>query len=97
MSANLYETVVNELQASKSNLCCNDVKRLLVKLGFEVRDGKEGGHKIYTHDGLPSFYSSSFNCGHGKNPEILPTYINKIIKTLKQYQIELEEYLKQEE
>ena len=48
------------------------VKYQLERLGFEVRDGSKGGHKVYTHDGLPSFFSASFNCGHGKNPEIKP-------------------------
>ncbi len=82
---------IEHLQQHKTNLCCEDVKRLLVKLGFEVRDGKQGGHKIFVHQGLSSFQSGSFNCGHGKNPEIKPAYIKSIIKILEQYQKELEE------
>jgi hypothetical protein len=46
------------------------------------------------HKGLPSFYSGSFNCGHGKNPEIKPAYISKIIQILKQYHDELNDYLR---
>ncbi len=94
MSAKLQiEDVKKQLQAHKTNLCCDDVKRILEGLGFEVRDGSKGGHKIFVHAGLPSFYSSSFNCGHGKNPEIKPSYISKIVNILKQYNDELEEFL----
>lgn len=93
MSAKLYTEVVDTLRQRKTNLCCNDVKDLLLQLGFEVRDGKRGGHKVFTHDELPSFTSGSFNCGHGKNPEIKPAYITKIIRTLQIYEAELAQYL----
>jgi hypothetical protein len=86
-------TVIKQLQQRKSSLCCEDVKRLLTELGFDVRDGKQGGHKIVVHQGLPAFYSGSFNCGHGKNPEIKPAYITKIIQILKQNQEALDFYL----
>ena len=92
MSVKLKDTI-DHLQQHKTNLCCEDVKHLLVDLGFEVRDGKKGGHKIFVHQGLLSFQSASFNCGHGKNPEIKSAYIQKIIQILKQYQKEIEEYL----
>jgi len=96
MSAKLrIEKAIETLQKHKTNLCCEEVKSLLVDLGFEVRDGKQGGHKIFVHQGLPSFKSGSFNCGHGKNPEIKPAYIGKIIQILKQYCEELEEYLEE--
>jgi len=96
MSAKLrFEKAIETLQQRKTNLCCEDVKSLLVDLGFEVRDGKQGGHKIFVHQGLPSFMSGSFNCGHGKNPEIKPAYILKIIQILKHHRDELEEYLEE--
>lgn len=85
---------INTLKQNKSNLCCKEVKELLTKLGFDVRDGSNGGHKIFVHPNLSSFQSSSFNCGHGKNPEIKQAYINKIIKILEQHSEELEKYLK---
>ena len=94
MSAKLrIQSTIEKLQLHKTNLCCEDVKRLLQGLGFDVRDGKQGGHKIFVHPGLPSFMSGSFNCGHGKNPEIKPAYIGKIIQVLRQYNDELEAYL----
>lgn len=94
MSAKLrIANTIENLQQRKANLCCEDVKSLLVNLGFEVRDGKQGGHKVFVHQGLPSFLSGSFNCGHGKNPEIKPAYIGKIIQVLKQHHDELVRYL----
>ena len=96
MSAKLQiQNTINSLQQRKASLCCNDVKSLLVSLGFEVRDGKQGGHKVFVHQGIPSFMSGSFNCGHGKNPEIKPAYILKIIQILKHHRDELEEYLEE--
>jgi hypothetical protein len=87
----IVKETIEHLQQHKTNLCCEDVKRLLMKLGFDVRDGKQGGHKVFVHRGLSSFQSGSFNCGHGKNPEVKPAYISKIIKILEQHQKELEE------
>lgn len=94
MSAKLkLDQTIAYLQQHKTNLCCDNVKQLLSDLGFEVRDGKQGGHKVFVHQEISSFMSGSFNCGHGKNPEIKPAYIGKIIQILKQYRDELEEYL----
>jgi predicted RNA binding protein YcfA (HicA-like mRNA interferase family) len=83
------EEIILILQQRKTNLCCEEVKNLLQSLGFIVRDGKNGGHKIFVHPELTGFFSGSFNCGHGKNPEIKPAYISGIIKILKQYKGEL--------
>jgi predicted RNA binding protein YcfA (HicA-like mRNA interferase family) len=83
------EEVILILQQRKTNLCCEEVKNLLQSLGFIVRDGKNGGHKIFVHPKITGFFSGSFNCGHGKNPEIKPSYISGIIKILKQYKGEL--------
>lgn len=67
---------------------------MLESLGFTVRDGAKGGHRIYVHPGLPKFKSASFNCGHGKNPEIKPAYITNIIRILEDHQDALAEFLK---
>lgn len=90
----IADTIIT-LQQRKAALCCEEVKSLLLNLGFEVRDGKQGGHKIFVHLGLPSFQSGSFNCGHGKNPEIKPAYIGNIIRVLNQHHDELMRYLKE--
>lgn len=94
---NSTKEIIEQLQLRKSSLCCEDVKQLLTRLGFDVRNGKLGGHKIYVHQGLPSFHSGSFNCGHGKNPEIKPAYITKIVQVLKQYKNELDDYLEKKD
>lgn len=88
-----YKEVVNILSEARKSMRCTELTKQLVRLGFEVRDGGRGGHKLYFHDGLPEFYSASFNCGHGKNPEIKPAYIRKVLKVLEQYKQELIEFL----
>lgn len=93
---NTVKEVLHYLQQHKTNLCCQDISRALKRLGFEVRDGKLGGHKIYVHTGLSSFYSGSFNCGHGKNPEVKPAYVSKIIQVLTLYENEILHYLGEE-
>ncbi len=97
MSARIrFQEVVDRLQSRKTNLCCKDVKELLAQLGFEVRDGKKGGHKVYVHDGLPAFTSGSFDCGHGKNPEIKPAYIGKILRVLQAHEADLLRFLEKD-
>ena len=86
----LYD-IKQRLKKSKRTLRCNEVGVLLESLGFVVRDGSRGGHKIYTHPRLKDFYSGSYNCGHGRNPEIKPAYINQILKNLDTYDAELRE------
>lgn len=85
--------VIAFLKQHKTNLRCEEVKRQLVKLGFEINDGKRGGHKLVKHNGLASFRSLSFNCGHGTNPEIKPAYIDNIITVLNQYVEDIESYM----
>lgn len=86
------DEVIAFLKQHKTNLRCGDVKKQLMALGFDVRDA-DGGHKVFQHTGLPSFNSGSFNCGHGKNPEIKTIYISKIIRWLTEYRDELNLYL----
>ncbi|MGI0153613.1 MULTISPECIES: type II toxin-antitoxin system HicA family toxin [Pseudidiomarina] len=92
MSGNLLKETLSLFESGKA-LRCKEVIAALETLGFEVRDGKRGGHKVYVHDGLNDFHSSAFNCDHGKNPQIKPAYIKKIVKVLKQYEQELLELL----
>lgn len=80
----------NEQYAVKMFVVCLN---RLAWLGFAVRDGKRGGHKIFTHPNLYNFYSSSYNCGHGRNPEIKPAYITNILNILDTYDTELREFL----
>ena len=85
-----------DLRQRKAKIKCKEACEVLQRLGFDIRDGKKGGHKIYVHDHLPSFTSSSLDCGHGRDPEIKPAYIQKIITVLTQYEDELVNYMLQE-
>lgn len=97
MNAKLkIEKVTNAFRERKGHLCCNEVKGLLEQLGFNVRDGKRGGHKIFTHIGLSSFTSGGYNCGHGKNPEVKPAYITKLVRILEEYKTDLTVFLEGE-
>ena len=94
MSGKQFDISLSLFQSNRA-LRCKDVVSELEKLGFEVRDGKRGGHKVYVHDGLSEFHSSSFNCDHGKNPQIKPAYLKQVAKVLKTYEQELKEFLAQ--
>ena len=87
------QSAINHLHTRKGHLRCEEVKRLLESLGFEVKDGKKGGHKVYMHDGISEFYSSSFNCGHGKNPEIKVAYIRNIIGVIEELKTSIAAFL----
>jgi hypothetical protein len=96
MLNSIYTKVIVELKNAGSSMRCDEVKKHLTSLGFEVRDGKRGGHKVYTHLHLSAFTSGAFNCDHGKNPEIKKAYITKVIKVLKQHEGELIRYLEKD-
>ena len=65
-------------------------------LGFEVRAGKKAGHKVVIHPGIEGFYSAAFTCGHGRNPEIKPVYVSRMVTLIRQYEAELTEFLERE-
>ena len=83
------DQLISEWSSRKASLRCSDVVRGLTELGFVVKPGKSPGHKTYSHPHLRHFFGASFNCGHGKNPEVLSRYIGLILKVLRQYQEEL--------
>ena len=89
----VYDSVCKELQAAGANLRCSRLGELLESLGFAIKSGKTEGHKIYTHSGLPSFTSSSYNCGHGRNGEVKPNYLVVVLRTLRLYRDELRKFL----
>jgi len=93
MSNMLFDEVVAVLSAAKRSIRCDELAGQLSRLGFEVREGKRGGHRVYVHDGLPDFTSASYNCGHGRNPEIKPAYINDVLKILRRHEAEIVKYL----
>jgi len=84
--------VTKHLRLANSSIRCQELTRILESLGFDVRNGKKQGHKVFVHHGLDSFTSGGYSCGHGKNPEVKPVYIKKIARLLKQYENELIQY-----
>lgn len=82
------------LKAKKADMRCSEVIEILERLGFAVKSGKSPGHKVYSHTELPEFYTSSFNCNHGKNPQIKPAYITNILRVLGLHESALRAHLK---
>jgi len=93
MSKIIYNNVMTAFKNAGASMRCQEAKALLRELDFKVKDGRRGGHKVYTHPHIDSFTSGSLNCDHGKNPEIKRPYIKKIIKVLEKYENELVKYL----
>lgn len=89
----LFDEVVERLRSGGAAIRCQELADLLTSLGFEVRDGKKAGHKVFVHHGIEVFTSGGYTCGHGRNPEIKPVYLKNVAKLLKQYEAELIQYL----
>jgi hypothetical protein len=88
-----YDAAVWQLRTGSGNLRCSEVRDILGGLGFKVRDGKKGGHKIYSHPSIPSFTGGNYNCGHGKNPQVGKAYITNILDVLEQLSDEIKTHL----
>ena len=86
----LIDDTIDELRAREASLRCHELKAFLEKLGYEIRDGKKGNHKTVTHPHIPAFFGSSFDCGHGKNPEINKRYVSNMRKLISQHKEELQ-------
>lgn len=90
-----YDSVLKEFKQAGASMRCARVKKLLEKLGFTVRDGSNGNHKIFGHSGISAFTTGNYDCGHGSNSEVKRIYIKKnIIKILEGFKSEIEGFLK---
>lgn len=89
----IFDDVITSLRSAGATVRCGELAGHLESLGFEVRDGKKQGHKVFVHHGIATFTSGAYTCGHGRNPEIKPVYIKKVITLLRQYESELNHYL----
>ncbi len=83
------DDLIDDWRARKSSLRCSEVVGGLEALGFVVKAGKSPGHKTFSHPLLVDFRGGAFNCGHGKNPEILSAYVVNIIRILNERRDEL--------
>jgi hypothetical protein len=82
------------LEAGKagSGLSCSEVKSLLTDLGFNVRSGAKGGHKVVTHPkGLTDFFSTGYNCKGGSGP-VDRNYLGKLISVVKMHKDEIRKH-----
>lgn len=82
---------IQALQQAGASMRCSELQKILESLGFEVRDGSKQGHKVVTHPGLEEFFSASYTCGHGKDPEVKPNYVRSMLALVKQYRDDLQE------
>lgn len=89
------DDALKRLREARGSLRCDELRRELEALGFEVRDGKKAGHKVLTHPQIADFFSASYTCGHGKNPEIKPPYIRNICKVIEAHETVLRRLLEE--
>lgn len=80
-----YDDVVAHLKQRPRTTSCRDLLRLLEGLDFIVRAGSRGRHYTYRHPRIKGF-RGNFDCGHGRNPDVLPVYIRDIIGVLEEYE-----------
>lgn len=80
-----YRMVLAHLRAGIKSIKCNKLVTALKILEYDVRKGSSGNHYSYSHPQMKDFHGSSFDCGHGKNPNPLPVYIKNVIKTLESH------------
>jgi hypothetical protein len=82
-----FDSVIQKLKLSKANISCDEFVSFLKKLGYKVRKGTNGKHHSYSHPDL-DWFGSNFDCGHGRNPQVLPINIGKVIKILERHREE---------
>jgi hypothetical protein len=87
------QAAIDQLRASPKSVRCMELCRLLKRLHFEVRNGAGPGHRVFAHPRIKSFHGSNFNCGHGKDPIVLPVYVRRIADVLEEWKAEIEEFM----
>lgn len=89
----LVDDVINHFKSRKAGLRCADLVSGLESLGYVVTPKQVQHHKVYGHPHVTPYSGGNFNCGHGKNPQILTCYVRNIIAELTRAQTSLEEYI----
>ena len=84
---------IQALQQAGASMRCSELQKILESLGFEVRDGRKQGHKVVTHPGLEDFYSASYTCGHGGDPEVKRNYVKSMLSLIRQYREDLQKIM----
>ena len=76
-----YNFAIEQLRSRKVTTECSVLINFLRDLGYEVDKCSNGNHYVYTKVSI-EYYGGNFDCGHGRDPKVLPIYISKIIKVL---------------
>lgn len=83
------QLLMDDWKQRASSLKCQEVVNALISLGFKVKARKTPGHKTYSHPKLKDWSGGSFNCGHGRNPEVLSSYVSNILSVLGRFHTDL--------
>lgn len=89
-----FDKLLAQLDAIKTsrNTSCSDFCKLLRKLGFEIKDCGNAGHKVLIHPSIPLLENTHFNCGHNAGEAIKAPYITKIHKLVADHEEKIREY-----
>jgi len=74
---------------------CSELVSILESFGFVCTVRNRGNHHTVTHSHSvmreAGFITAGFDGGHGRNPAVLPNYINDMRSLLNQYRDALQE------
>lgn len=82
--------VIDLLRQRKNTLRRSELTQALGSLGFHVRAGKKGNHRVVSHPGLKGFEGTRFDGGHGADAQIKLPYVLQMIKVIETWKDELE-------
>jgi predicted RNA binding protein YcfA (HicA-like mRNA interferase family) len=77
--------IIAIFRQKSASMSCKEVIRALESLGFIVKAGSKGKHHTYTHPKLVTL-RANFDCGHGRNPDVLPVYVKSIANVLEEFE-----------
>lgn len=95
MAEDIIAGTIRTLQERTNGIRCSELVAMLESLGFTVRQGSRGGHRVYTHNSLEGFHSSSFDGGHGRDDLVKPVYVRKARQILLDHETDLRDLLEE--
>jgi len=87
------DQALDQLTANKRSMKCSTLESILASLGFKVRRGSRGGHRVYTHPHIKEFHGNGFDGGHGADSQVKQSYVLGVIRVIKLYKTELEKFM----
>ena len=91
------DKAIRRLREAGASMRCSELQTVMESLGFEVRAGKKQGHKVVTHPMLKDFFGAAYTCGHGKNPEVKPNYVNQMRRLIEERRDQLKRIVEAQE